>query len=60
MPTECRHNLQISLREKIAAPTCVHGLMPSHVAAKDHVTPGGEWLNWKAKVLIKFARNDSE
>ena len=38
----------------------MHGLMTSHVAVKDHVTPWGVWLNFRAKLLIKFARNDSE
>ena len=55
-----RAYLQISLGKTRSAPTCMHGLMISHVAVKDHMTPLGVWLNCRAKLLIKFARNDSE
>ena len=38
LPAE-RANLEISLGKTRNAPTCMHGLMISHVAVKDHVTP---------------------
>ena len=34
-----RAYLQISLGKTRSAPTCMHELMTSHVAVKDHVTP---------------------
>ena len=43
MPAERGHNLQISLGKTRNTATCMHGLMISYVAAKDHVTPRGAW-----------------
>ena len=34
-----RAYLEISPGKTRSAPTCMHGLMKSHVAVKDHVTP---------------------
>ena len=55
-----RAYLQISLGKTRSTPTCMHELMTTHVAVKDHVTPDGVWLNFRAKLLINCARNDSE
>ena len=38
-PLDCGHNLQISLGKTRNTATCMHGLMTSHAAAKDHMTP---------------------
>ena len=38
-----RAYLQISLGKTRSTPTCMHELMTSHVAVKDHVTPWGVW-----------------
>ena len=54
------HNLQISLGKTRNTATCTHGLMTSHAAAKDHMTPYGAWLDCTTKLLAKFARNDCE
>ena len=47
MAAECGHNLQISLGKTRSAPTCMDGMMTSHVAMKNHVTPEGR--GWIAK-----------
>ena len=60
MPAERGYDLQISLGKTRSDPTCVHGLVTSNVAAKDHVTPCGAWLDCTAKLLAKFASNDCE
>jgi len=34
------------------------GLMASYVTTKDHMTPGGEMLECKAKLVAIFVNND--
>ena len=38
-PLKRGHTLQISLGKTRNTATCMHGLMTSHAAAKDHMTP---------------------
>ena len=59
MPAECGHNLQISLGKQ-EMPPCVHGKVTSNIAAMDHVTSRGVWLNCKGKLLIPFVRNEND
>ena len=47
MPAERGQHLQMSLGSTISVRTCMHGLMTSHAAVKDYVTPEGR--GWIAK-----------
>ena len=61
--SKCQLNVDIIFNlvlENEKCPPCVHGKMTSHIAAMDHVTSRGVWLNCKGKLLITFVRNESD
>ena len=47
-------NLQISHGKTRNVPTCVYGLMISHVTVKEHVTPLGGVVGLQSKIVNKM------